>query len=925
MSDGIAGGILARLKRHRTLASVVALAVIAGVPTGFAVLHKGFPVSDVNLSAADVWVTNGAKLLGGRLNHQIDELDASVNASSNDVDVLQNGSAYFLTDVSKGSVQKIDPAYVSLTDQITIPDDSWVGYGGNTLAILSPDGKLWSIDASNQLAFDAGTTKPAAKLGKNAVAVVDSAGTVFATSASSGKLYTVDGPGDAASATKLAVDGKPQITAVGTTPVVLDKGGARLRTPAKTLQLPAAGLQLQQPSAASPDVLVAASDALYRVPLDGGSANTISAGSTKSGAVSASQVSAPVQLQGCDYGAWAASGRYLYACDGKKAVSQNIGETVTNDDLRFRVNHNVIALNNVENGDAWVVSKNMKLVRNWEMLEPSKTQKKQSDKGQEQPVYMSTQQMAANRTKVNHPPQPKDDDFGVRPGRTTILPVLDNDEDVDGDVLTVKSTTPTALSTSVGKLDVIDGGRALQFTPAPNASSASFRYTVTDGRGGENSANVQVSVHDPSENKAPKVNRDSSVDVEVGQSISYNVLQDWIDPDGDAIFLAGASATTQDDISFTPDGDITFTNTSNQTGSKTVEFTVSDGSLKATGKLTVNVKAKNSLPPVAVPDFEQITLGDSTTVDPLANDTSPSGDTLVLDDATSTNPNLTVQVHQSQGTLTLHATATGTSYLTYKLSAGAEKPVEGIMRVDVVDPDDENAAPLAVNDVAYVHPGQTTTVTPLDNDVSPSGRVLAVQQVTGGADAGAINIQLLDNTLVKVTSPGVLEKQVQLSYVVSDGVKSAKGTITVVPVARLVNYQPPVAVTDSVNVRAGDIATVNVLDNDYSPDDQPFALDPTLKSTAHAGGGTAFVSGSTVRYQAPKKSGVYSVTYTVTDDHHQTVPGNVIFNVLPAGSNQAPEPQTVTGRVFAGSTVPIDIPLNGIDPDGDSVFFDGAW
>ncbi|WP_344791346.1 Ig-like domain-containing protein [Gryllotalpicola daejeonensis] len=914
--------LLSRLKQHKTVASVAALALVAGVPTAVAVLHKGFPVSDVKLDAADVWVTNASKLLGGRLNHQIGELDASVNATSDDLDVLQNGAAYFLTDASKGSVQKIDPAYVSLTDQITIPDDSWVGYGGNTLAILSPKGELWSIDASNQLAFDPTKTKPAAKLGADAAAVVDAKGEVFGVSAANNALYTVVHPGATVQKSKLPVDGDPQITAVGTTPVVLDKGGSRLRTPDKTLKLPDPGLQLQQVSDSSPDVLVAASDRLYRVPLDGGDATTMKAGGTTPDAVSATGVSAPVQLKGCDYAAWAASGRYLYACGTGQPVTQNIGEPVSGDDLRFRVNHGVIALNNVENGDSWIVSQHMKLVRNWEMLEPSKTQKKQSDKGEDEPIMMPYSATAANR-QSEHRPEPQDDHFGVRAGRTTILPVLDNDQDIDGDVLTVENSV--SVSPAAGKLDVIDGGRALQFTPAPGSSGASFRYSVTDGRpGGEAAANVQVAVHAPAVNDAPKSNRTSSVDVEVGQSASYNVLQDWIDPDGDSIFLENAAATSQDSVSFTPDGDITFTNTSNQLGTKTVQYTVSDGKLKATGTLEVNVKEKGSVPQVAVPDFAQATLGQALTVKPLTNDESPSGDTLELEDASSPDPSLRVRVDPQQGTLSVTGTVTGSYYVTYKLGAGARKAVDGLIRIDVVSPAAKSAAPLAVNDIAYVHPGQTTSVTPLDNDVSPSGRVLAVQQVTGDEDAGALNLQLLDNTIVKITSPGVLEKQVQLQYVVSDGVKSAKGTITVVPVAPLVNYQPPVAVTDAVNVRAGDIATVDVLDNDYSPDDQPFALDPTLKSTAHAGDGIAFVSGSTVRYQAPSKAGSYSVTYTISDDRRQTAPGTVVFNVLPAGTDQAPQPQTITGRVFAGSTVPITVPLNGIDPDGDSVFFDGV-
>ena len=70
------------VKSRKTLASALVIAVVAGVPLTIAALHPGFPVSDVELTSRDVWVTNGQQLLGGRLNRQIDELNGSVVASS---------------------------------------------------------------------------------------------------------------------------------------------------------------------------------------------------------------------------------------------------------------------------------------------------------------------------------------------------------------------------------------------------------------------------------------------------------------------------------------------------------------------------------------------------------------------------------------------------------------------------------------------------------------------------------------------------------------------------------------------------------------------------------------------------------------------------------------------------------------------------
>ncbi|WP_181408515.1 Ig-like domain-containing protein, partial [Schumannella sp. 10F1B-5-1] len=48
----------------------------------------------------------------------------------------------------------------------------------------------------------------------------------------------------------------------------------------------------------------------------------------------------------------------------------------------------------------------------------------------------------------------------------------------------------------------------------------------------------------------------------------------------------------------------------------------------------------------------------------------------------------------------------------------------------------------------------------------------------------------------------------------------------------------------------------------------------------------------------------------------------VRFTVTPLDedTNRAPVPQPATARVLAGGSIRIDLPLDGIDPDGDSTF-----
>ena len=910
-------------RAHKALASAVVIALVAAVPATFAVLHRGFPTDDVNLDTRDVWVTNGDTLMAGRLNHQIDQLDAAVTGASSDIDVLQDGTAYFLVDSKNGTLERIDPAFVSLVDRVSIPAGSAVAYGGSTVAITSPQGKVWVLDASSRLAFDPTKTRPAAQLGSGTKTVVTKSGITYSASPAHHSLVRVEHPGASASSSDLDVPDRFQLSAVGDQPVILDTTLNRVLIGSGTkVNLPSKALQLQQAGADNDYVLVASGSALMEVPLSGGDVRIIGAG-VKKAVTKTDQVSAPVWLNGCAYGAWAGAARYLYACDGQASVGVDIDQQVSGADLRFRVNHSVIALNNLENGDAWVVSNHMRLVQNWATLKPNDTEVN-GNTGKEKPVLQSFEDTLAHRTATNHAPTAVDDNFGVRAGRSTVLPVLDNDTDQDGDVLTVTKVSP--VPSAEGHLDVIEGGRAVQLTvPAGVTGGVSFRYTIDDGRGGQASAQVNATVHPDSQNLAPTSTRASAATVEVGQSVKYDVLNDWIDPDGDDISLASAQSTTEDDVQFQPNGNIAFQSKNGQTGVKEVRYTVSDGHASATGTLMVTVKPQGSLAPVATPDFGSGFVTQPITIFPLQNDLSPSGDELDLVGANAdSGPSTPAVVTDSQkGSVTITASSVGEYYLKYSLGSGS-KTTTGLIRIDVAAGGGESG-PIAVADDAYVRPGETTTVNPLANDSSPSGQVLAVRSVTKTDAASDLNVELLDNQVVKVTSPTVLPRQVQLTYVVSDGTKQATSTITVVPIPPLVSHQPPVAVDDTVTVRVGDITTVPVLENDYSPDDEAFALDAKLKDVSNEGdGATAFVSGSDVRYQAPTKAGQYSVSYSISDKWKQAAIATVTFVVTAkTGKDRSPNPSSLTARTFAGSAVPITVPLNGIDPDGDSVTLSG--
>lgn len=904
------------LKNKRATASAMTIALIAGVPATFAVLHPGFPVTDVQLNSRDVWTTNARDVLAGRLNKQIDSLNGAVHAASASFNVYQDGDTVFLEDERNLTLERIDPSYTTLADPVTLPPGARLSYGGNVVSIMAPDtGELWIVNAAGRLEFDPVSTEPNAQLGKGAQAVVSSSGVVFAVSPK-GLLHAFPADGGNPRESQLPALTEFQLTAVGDRAVVLDTAGNRIvKDDGSTVPLPEQGLRLQQVGAAHDYVLVASATSLLKVPLTGGSVEVVPSNVSPSATVQGA-VTAPVFLDGCAHGAWAAAQRYLLACDGQSAVTRDIRQHTAGGVLEFRVNRSVIVLNNLANGDVWILNDSMQLVDNWAEVTPP--QDDDSTDGDEETAKQSFEDTLAERTETNHPPDVVNDRFGVRSGRTTILPVLDNDSDVDGDVLTISGFSD--ISEAIGQLELIDSGRALQFTPAEGAiGGTSFRYTASDGRlGGIAEGTVDVSIRPDDQNVAPVESRSGAVIVEAGQSVTYNVLADWIDPDGDDLQVVAAAPNSGDTVRFTPDGFITFQHASSELGIKEVTFTVSDGALTADGTLLVDVKPPGSLNPIGTPDFATAFVGAEVSVAPLSNDRSPSGEALQLlavrplEGVASFAPNL------DRGTMTFSATSAGTYYFEYTLGAGRATSV-GIIRVDVVPDPDAPLPPVAVKDVAYLRDSQPTLVPVLDNDISPSGAVLAIQRVDIPPESEHLSVEILNNTVLRITSATPLTEQLSLSYTVSDGVASSSAGVTIVPVTPLVKHQAPIAVDDLVTVRAGDIASVEVLKNDFHPDGVSMILAPELADPGSAG--LAFVTGDTVRFQAPAEPGQYSVTYVVTDQFDESAVARVVFTVTAEDeeNNRAPLPTPIVSRLFADANIEVKVPLQGIDPDGDSV------
>lgn len=905
--------------RRRLPAFVLVLVVAALCIAG--VIYKGAEVTQVNVNDGGIWVTNKSKQMVGHLDYEARILDGALRTEATNFDVGQAGETVTVSDLTSLTVAPVNVTQVSLGSPTALPSGSSAMQGGDVLGVLNPtDGTLWTTSAT---APSPANLSEGAALSSNmgtSAFVTGLDGSVYSLAAS-GTLTTVKRQGTVDQAATSRIEGIPEdaqlsITVVGDQVVALDSQSNTLFLPGgKKLDLGAAGveeggiLQLAGPKADS--VLLATPSALVSIPLAGGTPTITPA--TESGA--SGNPAAPVRHEGCSYGAWSVSGAYMRACDDPSANKQMVVDTLTTArEIVFRTNRKAIVLNDVAQGSVWLPDSNMVLMDNWDEVE---NQLEETEEEQDSPE-LTNEVADPQQREQNTPPEAVDDEFGIRPGRSTVLPVLDNDSDLDGDVLTASPTSAPEW----GTISVARGGRALQISgvDANQTGSTSFSYEASDGQASA-SARVQVTIHPYSQNAAPNQLRASTVKIGANAQIQYQALSDWRDPDGDPIYLKNAEAPEGLSVSFSEDGSLTITDEGSAPGPKSIVLTVADDQGAETrGELIATVQEAGNLPPSANGDLFQAHPGETVTLDPLKNDTDPNGDPLSLAAVSGAPAGATISPDLDRGTIDFRATAPGSYSFAYTVSDGIATTL-GIIRVEVVEA--TALPPVAENDTAVLPLGGSVLVAPLNNDYDPSGGLLSITSVDASNVPG-LEVALIDRHLLRVTAPSGLTQTVSFSYTVSNGQGEATADVMVIPGAADRSDLPPVLKPDRAKVRVGDVGTVSVLSNDRSPAGLNLQVESTLAYDPTNALGTPFVTGNQVRLEAGANPGIMDVTYSVIDSAGNRASSTVTFEVVGASDqNQPPRPRDISAWAAAGQTTRIPVTLDGIDPEGDSVSLTG--
>ena len=511
----------------------------------------------------------------------------------------------------------------------------------------------------------------------------------------------------------------------------------------------------------------------------------------------------------------------------------------------------------------------------------------------------SLNQLSAANFIFNSDPVANPDVFQTQQNNPISLNVLVNDFDPDGDPVVI-SEFPT-LTLRGGA--IAQQGNDLVYTPSLNFTGVDFfTYTISDGEGGFDSAQVTVNVQGPPPNTPPVANPDSTTTVE-GSAVTINVLSNDTDADGDPLTISNIVANPVNGNAVIVGNSISYTPRPGFDGPDSFSYRISDGRGGFdTAQVTVQVIDVNT-PPVANPDSTTTEEGTPVTINVLGNDSDADGDPLTISNIVANPVNGNAVIVGNSIRYTPRPGFEGPDSFTYRISDGQGGFATGQVTVQVID---SNVPPIAVGDVA-IATGGPVLIDVLDNDFDPNGDIISISNFATISDNGGTILEV-GNQLQYRPNPGFSGID-RFEYTITDG-NGETDTATAIVVVEDGNT-PPEAVPDATTVAPGATITIDVLANDTDPDGDPL----TIQGVENPANGTAVIQGNRIVYTSDDGStGEEVFTYTISDGRGGSDTATITVTVDEPGFPPVADDETVT--TLAGTPVPIDVLEGDTDPDG---------
>jgi hypothetical protein len=503
----------------------------------------------------------------------------------------------------------------------------------------------------------------------------------------------------------------------------------------------------------------------------------------------------------------------------------------------------------------------------------------------------------------NAPPVAGDDSAETIAGAPITIALLSNDSDPDGDVLGV--TPGTAANGEI----TLNANGSITYTPTANfEGNERFTYTLSDGRGGIDEAQVLVSVQPPP--NSPPDAQDDTYTTDFAAAVTLTPLANDQDAEDDALLITSISAPAGGTLTDNGDGSYLYTPNIGFFGKDTFNYTIEDrqgGSDSAS--ITVEVLPPPNTTPAANGDSADTTEGAPVTISPLANDNDADGDTLSL--TTATDPASGSITINQDGTITYTPDAgfIGEDSFDYSISDGREGAASASITVRVAPA--PNRAPDAVDDGGGTTTSVAVTIEVLGNDNDPDGAALFITEVGMPANGSAV---ANSNGSITYTPAAGFVGTDSFTYTIADA-DNALDTATVVVSVQPAPNQPPVAQADSASTIQDSPVVVAVLTNDSDPNGDPL----TVSSVTTALSGTAVVNADGTISYTPNAgyTGVDTFNYTVSDGAAEASAAVlIVVNALP---NTPPVANDDQAQTPVDTPIVVDVLPNDSDADGDAL------
>ncbi len=474
---------------------------------------------------------------------------------------------------------------------------------------------------------------------------------------------------------------------------------------------------------------------------------------------------------------------------------------------------------------------------------------------------------------VNRAPVGADDAYTINEDASGVFDVLTNDNDPDGDAVTVTGVGLPAH----GVATVL--GNSIRYVPDRDYFGPdSFTYTVGDGRGGFAGATATVTVIGV--NDVPVVTAPTAMTVSELNPVSFDVVA--VDVEGDALSYALAGAPTGASI----DSAGTFywvPGEAHGPGSYLIDVVVGDDGTPVratTHTVTIDVTELNAPPNLSNPGTQSSTEADAVNLGLAAYDSDLPVSILHFS-ATGLPPGLSINSATGiiSGTIA-HDAAAGSPYATTVTvyDDGIPPAHDQVTFSWIVA--ETNWPPVAVDMTVEATAGVPVVIALSAND--PDGDAITYAVATAPTQGS-----LAGGPRVLTYTPDVAAAGLDsFTFSVSDGDAVDTGTVTI----SIAPNRVPIGIGDEYVVRRGGILVVDapgVLGNDRDPEGQP--LDAVIASLPSHGSVTLGADGTFTYENHGDNADIDSFTYRVGDGMRTSAPTTVRIvieeNVAPVAGN----------------------------------------